>query len=108
MQSIKANMRVLMLCAGLILILTGCGTTGSNVPSVACEAFDPITWSAKDTTQTVRQIVGHNATGKAICPYSQNWKSAPQIEPVVETVVKVAPKKPTFKERFHFKKKIPL
>ena len=55
-----------------MLLLTGCQqTTGSGVRSVACESFKPITWSKQDTRPTVRQVVGHNATGVALC----KWKA---------------------------------
>jgi hypothetical protein len=54
-----------------MLLLTACQTTGSGVRSVACETFAPITWSAKDTRPTIRQIVGHNAVGVKLC----NWRS---------------------------------
>jgi len=35
---------------------------------VACESFDAITWSKKDTPTTVAQIKEHNAVGEKICP----------------------------------------
>jgi hypothetical protein len=54
-----------------MLLLTACQTTGSGVRSVACESFKPITWSKSDTRPTIRQVVGHNATGKALC----SWKA---------------------------------
>ena len=43
-------------------------TTGSAATdAVACSAFDPIRWSAKDTDETIRQVKGHNAAWKAVC-----------------------------------------
>jgi hypothetical protein len=53
-----------------MLLLTNCQTTGSGDRSVACETFKPIYWNKADTRPTIRQIVGHNATGKALC----SWK----------------------------------
>lgn len=54
------------------LLLAGCQTDGSTLPSVACTVFQPITYSrSKDTRETVRQVVGHNASGKALC----GWKA---------------------------------
>ena len=46
----------------------GCApTVGGGTRSVACDAFGPLTWSRKDTRDTIRGIQGHNATGKALC-----------------------------------------
>ena len=39
---------------------------------VACKAFAPIYWSERDTDDTVKQILGHNAAWLAICRPSQN------------------------------------
>ena len=52
----------------LFLLLAGCQTDGSALPSVACTIFKPIYYSpAHDTRDTARQIVAHNAVGKATC-----------------------------------------
>lgn len=51
-----------------MLLPAGCQTTASSgSPESACHAFEPITWSDKDTRPTVRQVVAHNAVGKAVC-----------------------------------------
>ena len=42
------------------------GSLGTN--TVPCEIDPAITWSHKDTTETARQIVGHNAVVKKLCP----------------------------------------
>jgi len=34
---------------------------------VACRAFEPVTWSAHDTRETIRQIKAHNAAWQAVC-----------------------------------------
>lgn len=53
------------------LPLSGCMTDGAALPSVACTVFHPITYSkSKDTRETIRQVVGHNASGKTLC----GWK----------------------------------
>lgn len=57
----------------MLLLMTACQTTASGVRSVSCEVFEPIYWDAKDTRSTVRQIVAHNASGKALC----GWKPKP-------------------------------
>jgi hypothetical protein len=54
------------------LVLTGCvHTTVSSDPShvldVACQAFQPITWSKQDTDDTLRQIKAHNAVYLTLC-----------------------------------------
>jgi len=34
---------------------------------VACEVFRPITWSLRDTEDTIREVKAHNAAWKALC-----------------------------------------
>jgi hypothetical protein len=52
------------LCIGV----AGCATDGVSLPSFGCQAFHPITYSrSKDTRETVRQIVAHNAVGVKSC-----------------------------------------
>lgn len=51
-----------------MLILSTCATTtASGVTDVACQAFKPITWSTKDTDQTIGEVKEHNAAWKAVC-----------------------------------------
>ena len=53
----------------LLPALTSCQTMGSsgiNLPS-ACAVFVPITWSSKDTLETVKQVREHNAAWKTTC-----------------------------------------
>lgn len=35
--------------------------------AVACQAFKPITYSSRDTSETVVEILGHNAAWEALC-----------------------------------------
>jgi hypothetical protein len=51
-----------------LLILPGCATTAASVgtDAVACSAFEPIRWSNKGTTDTIRQAKHHDAARKAI------------------------------------------
>lgn len=59
-----------MLAAMSMTMLSGCAATGATVmrASGACIAFSPITFSGNsDTTETIRQIRGHNAAWDAIC-----------------------------------------
>lgn len=51
-----------------LLILTGCQTTTrSGAIDTSCLAFETITYSRKDTLQTIRQVREHNAAFTAIC-----------------------------------------
>jgi len=54
---------LVMLCLGL----AGCATDGTSLPSFGCNAFKPIHGSKKDTTETRRQVAGHNAVGVKLC-----------------------------------------
>ncbi|MFO0202557.1 MAG: hypothetical protein ACK528_05440, partial [Alphaproteobacteria bacterium] len=49
-------------------LLTGCGTgsVGTVIDS-SCSSFKPISMSKLDTTETKRQIVGHNRAFEAVC-----------------------------------------
>lgn len=49
------------------MTLAACQTTPTAGTDVSCRAFGPITWSARDTAPTVRQIRGHNAAWDAVC-----------------------------------------
>ncbi len=50
-------------------ILTGCQTTTpTGAIDTSCLAFEPITYSAKDTPRTARQVREHNAAFTALCP----------------------------------------
>jgi hypothetical protein len=63
-------LRGISLCVACLL-LAGCGTDGVSLPSFGCTAFKPITYSrSKDTRETVRQIVAHNAVGVRVCGWS--------------------------------------
>jgi len=53
-------------------LLTGCALleiSDSDEPSLsaACLVFAPLSASANDTTETIRQIVQHNAAREIIC-----------------------------------------
>lgn len=58
-------MPILTSCAGL----TGSGATEPPLPGAEsfCAIAKPITWSTRDTDQTVREVKAHNAAGKALC-----------------------------------------
>lgn len=53
----------------LSLTVAGCTTTmGSSGPTkLTCTSFPPISWSGKDTPETVKQVKAHNAARKAVC-----------------------------------------
>ena len=49
-------------------MLIGCRTTTPTaVTDTACLAFEPITYSSKDTPITYRQIREHNAAFRTLC-----------------------------------------
>lgn len=52
------------------LTLTSCQTmdiSGPDPDLVACRSFEPVTWSATDTPETIKQIKAHNAAWMAVC-----------------------------------------
>jgi hypothetical protein len=72
--SYKLLLPVMMLY-GLCLLMTGCASTNSMIPttatappSSACAVWPTISYSGKnDTPETVRQIISSNAARKAVC-----------------------------------------
>ncbi len=56
--------------SALAVFLAGCETAGTVTSGAACEIFEPITYSRKDTAVTRDQVRSHNAAGKAAC----GWK----------------------------------
>ena len=59
--------RPMMLAAVLSvsLIVTACSQTVGS--ATECQIFGPLSWSSRDTPETVRGIKGHNAAGEAAC-----------------------------------------
>lgn len=55
------------------ILTASCATTSSSAPTkeaaskVACQSFETIYWSGKDTPKTVAQIKEHNAAYEAVC-----------------------------------------
>ena len=60
-------MMAALLTAGLGISLGGCVTTGSGSPSVTCQTMKFVYLSRKDTTETIKQVVGNNGALVAIC-----------------------------------------
>lgn len=61
------------------ILTSSCETTGSaetDPPLPGAESFcsiaRPITWSTRDTPETVLEVKAHNAVGKRLC----NWAGA--------------------------------
>lgn len=48
-------------------LLTGCATGTVGIADSSCKSFRPISMSKADTTETKRQIVGHNKAYDDIC-----------------------------------------
>ena len=72
-----------VLSAGcLMMLMPSCAPTLSSVTSegvvrIGREAFKPITWSARDTSVTVRQIKVHNEVGVELGLWDPPAKRAP-------------------------------
>lgn len=81
MRCERALRRVLML-SSVTLILSGCvSLTGSGETEVPvarpgaeafCDLARPITWSTRDTDETIRGVKSHNALGVRLC----GWEGA--------------------------------
>jgi len=54
-----------ILAAGLLL--AGCATTTGTGATDACAVWKPVSWSVKDTDQTIREVKSNNARRKAWC-----------------------------------------
>ena len=51
-----------------MLTLTSCATTDIAVSSkVVCAVWQPVTWSSKDTHQTIREVKINNANRTDFC-----------------------------------------
>lgn len=62
----KRSKRAMLLCG--MLLTAGCvKPTGFGATDGACRAFSPISWSASDTDETIRDVKAHNAAHKAAC-----------------------------------------
>lgn len=68
-KTLPPRLLPLVVLLSALLTLVACETTqtaGTN--AAACFALAPITYSSRDTPETQRQIVGHNAALVALCP----------------------------------------
>ena len=63
--------RLTMLC-GMTLLAVGCATTTASV-GTECSVWKPITWSVKDTDQTIAEVKTNNARQKAWCKKGGLW-----------------------------------
>jgi hypothetical protein len=61
-----------MLLVPMLTILTGCttirGAGTDRYIDTSCSAFRPITYSSRDTPETVAEVRAHNRAYDAICP----------------------------------------
>lgn len=57
------------LVIGLLLILPGCATTTATVATnqSVCEVWKPVSWSKKDTDQTITEVKINNARREGWC-----------------------------------------
>lgn len=73
----ERQMRLGLMLGGAMLILSACATTtgsGETNPLPGAETFcrvaKPISWSVRDTDETIREVKSHNAVGKALCGWT--------------------------------------
>ena len=60
--------RTLALALLLTSLAAGCtATTGGSATDAVCDVLKPISWSSRDTDETVAGVKQHNAVHKAIC-----------------------------------------
>lgn len=54
----------------MLLPLASCVTLGRGISVVdtSCKAFVPITYSSKDTPETVKEVRAHNRVYDRLCP----------------------------------------
>lgn len=57
---------LLMLSLVLSPLMAGCSTTMATAET-SCLVWRPISWSKKDTVQTIEEVKAHNARRKAYC-----------------------------------------
>lgn len=58
----------LVALVSLSSLLTGCQTmTPTVVTDTSCDAYEPITWSSKDTPETIHQVREHNKVYDELC-----------------------------------------
>ena len=58
----------LWLLAGLLIIaLTQCEMIPTGATDVSCSAFSVMTFSSRDTEETIRIVRQHNAAWRSIC-----------------------------------------
>lgn len=60
------TVRTMLLVGALPILSAGCAQTPSSADSV-CSPWRSITWSKKDTPETVDQVKGNNARRGAWC-----------------------------------------
>lgn len=52
---------------GLLSALTACSTTRTGETKAVCAIFPPITYSSRDTPETIIQVRQHNAGRDSYC-----------------------------------------
>lgn len=60
------RLRTVLLLVALPMLSAGCQTTGSGETEV-CSVWRPVTWSQKDTPETIDGVKGNNARRNAWC-----------------------------------------
>lgn len=73
----ERQMRLGLMLGAAMLILSACASrmgSGATDPlpgaDTFCRVAKPISWSSRDTDETIREVKAHNAVGKALCGWS--------------------------------------
>ena len=65
-------MKKMLVVLTAMLLLSGCTNQKTCVINPSCDGFGLLSASRTDSTETLRQIVAHNATYRAICERGEN------------------------------------
>lgn len=67
----KPELRLALTLIAATLTLGSCAslTGGDETDRALCTQFRPISWSTRDTDQTIREVKAHNAVGVAVCSW---------------------------------------
>lgn len=65
------TVRMMLLAAALPILAAGCKTTASVGTEAVCAQWRGVSWSMKDTPETIDEVKGNNARRGAWCGAGQ-------------------------------------